>query len=321
MDQLLAMKVFVRVADRASFAQAANELDISRAATSGHIAALEKHLGVRLFNRTTRKVSLTAEGADFLRRTRRILEELHDAEETLRGARMKPQGSLRVDVPVAFGRYLLLPALPEFSRRYPAVELDIRLNDRIVDLVAERVDVALRVAPIRQSGLVARRISQLNIVTVASPKYLAEHGEPRTPDDLRDHRLLGMTPPNGGRPEWNFPPPYSARRLKLHFATTFNAIEGPITVAAAGLGIARPADVLAADYIARGELKLILQDYTMPGPVMSLVYPSAGHQSAKVRVFSDFAADLMRRWNEVVAGWLSGVMTPPPEQLTRLPRR
>ena len=321
MDQLVAMKVFVRVAERASFAQAANELDISRAATSGHIAALEKHLGVRLFNRTTRKVNLTAEGADFLRRTRRILEELHDAEETLRGARLKPQGSLRVDVPVAFGRYLLLPALPEFSRRYPAIELDIRLNDRIVDLVAERVDVALRVAPIRQSGLVARRISQLNIVTVASPRYLAEHGEPRTPDDLRAHRLLGMTPPHGGRPEWNFPTPYTARRLKLHFATTFNAIEGPITVAAAGLGIARPADVLAADYVARGELKLILQNYTMPGPVMSLVYPSAGHQSAKVRVFSDFAADLMRRWNEVVAGWLSGVVTPPPERLTRLPRR
>jgi len=189
--------------------------------------------------------------------------------------------------------------------------------------VAERVDVALRVAPIRQSGLVARRISQLNIVTVAAPKYLAEHGEPRTPDDLREHRLLGMVPASGGTPEWQFPPPYTSRRLKLHFGTTFNAIEGPLVVAAAGLGIARPADVLAADYVARGELKLILQDYVMPGPVMSLVYPSAGHQSAKVRVFSDFAADLMHRWNEVVAGWLSGAMAPPP--VTRhtpgLPRR
>jgi len=315
------MKVFVRVADHASFARAADELDISRAATSGHVSALEKHLDARLFNRTTRKVSLTAEGAEFLRRARRILDELHDAEETLRGARLKPQGHLRVDVPVAFGRYLLLPALPEFSRRYPAIELDIRLNDRVVDLVAERVDVALRVAPIRQSGLVARRISQLRIVTAASPRYLAEHGEPATPDDLKRHRLLGLTPANGGTPEWHFPPPYNSRRLKLHFATTFNAIEGPITVAAAGLGIARPADVLAADYVARGELKLILQDYTVPGPVMSIVYPSAGHQSAKVRVFSDFAADLMRRWNEVVAGWLSGVMVPPKDSLLRLPRR
>src|SRR5699024_845692 len=129
---LLAMRVFNRVAERGSFAQAADELDISRAAASEHVAALEKHLGARLLNRTTRKVSLTAEGAEFLRRSRRILEELTDAEETLRGSRLKPQGQLRVDVPVAFGRYLLLPALPEFTRRYPDIDLDIRLNDRVV---------------------------------------------------------------------------------------------------------------------------------------------------------------------------------------------
>jgi len=169
MDQLVAMRVFSRVAERGSFGKAADELDISRAAASAHVAALEKHLGVRLLNRTTRKVSLTAEGADYLRRCRRILEEIRDAEETLRESRSKPQGLLRVDVPVAFGRYLLLPALPEFTRRYPAIDLDIRLNDRIVDLVAERVDVAVRVGAIQQSGLVARRVAQINIVTCAAP--------------------------------------------------------------------------------------------------------------------------------------------------------
>jgi len=304
MDQLLAMRVFVRVAERGSFARAADELDISRAAASGHVAALEKHLGVRLLNRTTRRVSLTAEGADYLRRTQRILEEIEDAEETLRGARSRPQGRLRVDVPVAFGRYLLLPALPEFTRRYPEIELDVRLNDRVVDLVAERVDVALRVGGLQQSGLVARRVAQMNIVTCASPAYLAEHGEPRTPDDLRSHRLLGMTPASGGTPEWSFPPPYTPRRLKLHFAMQFNAAEGPIISAIAGLGIVHTADLMVAEYIARGELKLILGDYIVPGPTMSLVYPSAGHQSPKVRVFSDFAADLLRKWHEVVRGWL-----------------
>jgi len=304
MDQLLAMRVFNRVAERGSFAQAADELDISRAAASEHVAALEKHLGARLLNRTTRKVSLTAEGAEFLRRSRRILDELADAEETLRGSRLKPQGQLRVDVPVAFGRYLLLPALPEFTRRYPDIDLDIRLNDRVVDLVAERVDVALRVGPLRQAGLVARRVSQINVVTCAAPGYLATHGEPRTPDDLRDHRLLGLTPAGGGSPDWSFPPPYTARRLKLHFAMQFNAVEGPLIAAAAGLGIAHTGDLLVAEYIARGELKLILQEYVLPGPPISLVYPSAGHQSAKVRVFSDFAGDLMRRWSDVVRGWM-----------------
>lgn len=304
MDQLLAMRVFNRVAERGSFAQAADELDISRAAASEHVAALEKHLGARLLNRTTRRVSLTAEGADFLRRGRRILDELADAEETLRGSRLKPQGQLRVDVPVAFGRYLLLPALPEFTRRYPDIDLDIRFNDRVVDLVAERVDVALRVGPLRQAGLVARRVSQMNVVTCAAPSYLAAHGEPRTPDDLRDHRLLGLTPAGGGSPDWRFPPPHTSRRLKLLFAMQFNAVEGPLIAAAAGLGITHTADLLVAEYIARGELKLILQEYVFPGPPISLVYPSAGHQSAKVRVFSDFAGDLMRRWSDVVRGWM-----------------
>ena len=310
MDQLLAMRVFARVAERGSFGKAADELDISRAAASGHVAALEKHLGVRLLNRTTRRVSLTAEGAEFLRRCRRILDEVQDAEETLRGARSRPQGLLRVDVPVAFGRYLLLPALPEFTRRYPAIDLDIRLNDRVVDLVAERVDVALRVGNLQQSGLVARRVAQINVVTCASPTYLADHGEPKTPDDLGQHRLLATTPAGGGSPDWSFPAPYTSRRLKLHFAMQFNAAEAPVIAAAAGLGITRTVDLLVADYVARGELKLILNDFVVPGPPMSLVYPSAGHQSPKVRVFSDFAADLMRRYHDIVRGWIGAAATP-----------
>jgi LysR family transcriptional regulator for bpeEF and oprC len=312
MDQLLAMHVFTRVAVRGSFSQAADELDISRAAASAHVAALEKHLGARLLNRTTRRVSLTAEGAEFLDRSRRVLEEIRDAEETVRGSRSKPQGLLRIDVPMMFGRYLLLPALPEFARRYPLIELDVRFNDRIVDLVAERVDVALRVGPIKQSGLVARRVGQINIVTCASPAYLAEHGEPRTPDDLRNHRLLGLTQPNGGAPEWDFPPPYTARRLKLHHAMRFSAAEAPIIAAVAGLGITHTLDLAVAGYVARGELKLVLEDFTMPGPPMSLVYPSSGHQSAKVRVFADFAADLLRKWSDLVRQWQSGTSAAPP---------
>jgi LysR family transcriptional regulator for bpeEF and oprC len=312
MDQLLAMRVFTRVAERGSFAQAADELDISRAAASAHVAALEKHLGARLLNRTTRRVSLTAEGSEFLRRSRRILDELHDAEESLRNTRSKPQGRLRVDVPVTFGRYLLLPALPEFTRRYPLIELDLRLNDRVVDIVADRVDVALRVGPIKQSGLVVRRISQINLVTCASPTYLADHGEPRTPDDLHQHRLLGLTSASGARPEWGFPPPYTPRRLKLHFAMLFNTAEAPVIAATAGLGIAHTGDLIIAEYVARGELKLILEDYIVPGPPISLVYPSSGHQAAKVRVFSDFAADLMRKWNETVRRWIASPPQPAP---------
>jgi DNA-binding transcriptional LysR family regulator len=316
MDQLVAMRVFNRVADRGSFAQAADELDISRAAASAHIATLEKHLGARLLNRTTRRVSLTAEGSEFLLRSRAILDAVHDAEEALSSTRSKPQGRLRVDVPVTFGRYLLLPALPEFTRRYPLIELDLRLNDRIVDLVADRVDVALRVGAIRQAGIAMRRIAQINIVTCASPTYLAEHGEPRTPDDLHSHRLLGLTSPTGASPDWSFPPPYTSRRLKLHFGMLFNTAEAPIIAAAAGLGIVRTADLIVAEYIARGELKFILEDYLVAGPPVSLVFPAGGQQPAKVRVFSDFAADLMRKWNETVRQWL----TSPPHAAPRVVR-
>jgi DNA-binding transcriptional LysR family regulator len=321
MDQLLAMRVFSRVAERGSFSQAADELELSRPAASAHVAALEKHLGARLLNRTTRRVSLTAEGTEFLARTRRILEELRDAEETLRGTRSKPQGKLRVDVPVAFGRYLLLPALPEFTRRYPLIELDLRLNDRVVDLVADQVDVALRVGPIRQAGLAARRVTQMNVVTCASPAYLQDHGEPQTPDELRGHRLVGLTTVSGAPPEWTFPPPHTAKRLGLKFSMMFNAAEAPIIAAAAGLGITHTADLLVAEYVARGELKLILEDFIVPGPPISLVYPTSGHQLAKVRVFSDFAANLLQRWNEEVQRSIRQPPRPLPATSARLANR
>jgi len=312
MDQLLAMRVFVRVAERGSFARAADELDLSRPAASGHVAALEKHLGARLLHRTTRKVSLTAEGADFLRRSRRILDELRDAEESLRDTRTRPQGRLRVDVPVTFGQHLLVPALPEFMRRYPQIELDVRLNDSVVDLVAESVDVAMRVGPVRQSGLVARRVTNVNIVTCAAPAYLREHGEPKTPDDLRQHRLLGLAQKSGAPPEWSFPRPYTPKRLDLKFAMVFNATEAPVIAAAAGMGITHTPDLVIAGYVGRGQLQVILEDYILPGPAVSLVYPSAGHQSAKVRVFSDFAADLLMRWQEHVRTWIHEARPPAP---------
>ena len=149
-----------------------------------------------------------------------------------------------------------------------------------------------------------RRVAQVNIVTCAAPAYLQDHGEPKTPEDLRQHRLVVLPSPSGAPPEWSFPSPYTPKRLGLKFSMLFNAAEAPIIAAAAGLGITHTADLLVAEYIARGELNLILDNYVVPGPPISLVYPSAGHQLAKVRVFSDFAADLLLRWNEVVRRWI-----------------
>ena len=151
MDQLQGMRVFARVAELGSFARAADLLDMSRAMASSYVAQLEKHLGTRLLHRTTRKVTVSPEGAVYLERCRRILAELQAADDEMRHARARPQGKLRVDVPVAFGRYLLMPALPTFTERYPEMALEVRFNDRIVDLAAERIDVALRAGEIRST--------------------------------------------------------------------------------------------------------------------------------------------------------------------------
>ena len=216
------------------------------------------------------------------------------------------------------GTTCCVPALPEFTRRYPLIELDLRLNDRVVDLVAESVDVALRVrarAPVRPRRAPRGQLQHRDLRI--APPTCREHGEPKTPDDLRQHRLLGLAQASGAPPEWSFPPPYSPKRLGLKFAMVFNAAEAPVIAAAAGLGITHTVDLFVAEYVARGQLQLILEDYILPGPPMSLVYPSAGHQSAKVRVFSDFAADLLLRWQERVRPWIA----PAPARRRRQPDR
>ena len=158
MDRFDQLRTFVRVADLGSFSRAADDLDRSRALVSQQVAALERRLGARLLNRTTRRVGLTGEGVEYLQRARRILAELEAADEAIMLTRERPQGRLRVDVPTAFGRHLLIPALPAFTRQYPQLVLEVQLNNRVVDLVAEEVDVALRVGAIRQGGLTDSRM-------------------------------------------------------------------------------------------------------------------------------------------------------------------
>ena len=205
MDQLASMRTFARVAELNSFTRAADGLELSRAVVSTQIADLEKHLGVRLFHRTTRRVTLTADGTEYLERCRRILADVDAADEAVKRTRLRPQGRLRVDVPVAFGRHLLMPALPQFTARYPDLSLEVQYNDRVVDLIAEEVDVAVRVGPVQDKNLVARGVCRTRMVTCASPEYLAEHGVPAHPDELRQHRLIGLLSNATGKPrQWHF---------------------------------------------------------------------------------------------------------------------
>jgi LysR family transcriptional regulator for bpeEF and oprC len=298
MDQLQGMRVFTRVADLGSFARAANDMDMSRAMASSYVAQLEKHLGTRLLHRTTRKVTVSPEGAVYLERCKRILAEIQAADDEMRHARARPQGKLRVDVPVAFGRYLLMPALPTFTERYPEMALEVRFNDRYVDLAAEHIDVVLRSGEIRSPDLIARQITTTRMVTCAAPSYIARHGMPRTPADLRNHRNIGFLRTDTSRPsEWKFRQGRDGvQKLKLSFALSFNTSEPMVMSAYEGQGIIQTTDLLLGRAIAEGRVVELLKEYSCEGPPFSVVYPRATQHLAKVRVFAEFAAEIMRKY-------------------------
>jgi LysR family transcriptional regulator for bpeEF and oprC len=297
MDQLLGMRVFARVAEFGSFARAADALDLSRAMVSAHVAQLEKHLGTRLLHRTTRKVSVSPEGAVYLAHCQRILAEITSADDEMRLARDRPQGRLRVDVPVAFGKYLLMPALAKFTQRYPQIAIEVRFNDRLVDLAAEGVDVAVRAGTIRTPDLIAKRIATSRLVTCGAPAYFAQAGMPRTPADLKQHRCIGFLRTDGARPSWTFTHGNAVQKLRINSALAFNSME-PITMSALeGQGILQTSDLLVSGYLSEGRLVEILREYSSVGPALSVVYPRATQRLAKVRVFAEFAADLLRDYD------------------------
>lgn len=311
MDQLAAMRVFARVAELGSFTAAAEALGLSRAMTSTQVAALEKRFGVRLLNRTTRKVALTSEGARFLEHCRRVFTELQTAEDDLSHARERPRGRLTVDVPGAFGRHLLMPALPEFLARYPELTLDVRINDRLVDLVEEQVDVAVRGGTIADPNLVVRRAVGSRWITCASPDYLDRRGWPQAPADLAAHDLIGSrtTRSQQGR-GWVFQDGQRQLSMAPAFRATCDSPEALLVAAVSGAGIIQTTDLLAAPTLQRRELVVLLPGTAVRGPPVSVVYPQAGQRLAKVRVFTEFTIALLRRWQRRVAA-ATGLMDPP----------
>jgi LysR family transcriptional regulator for bpeEF and oprC len=301
MDQLAAMKAFLRVAETGSFTRAAEALELSRAMVSTQVAGLEKHFGVKLLNRTTRRVALTSEGGRYLEHCRRVFDELRAAEDDLSGARERPRGRLRVDVPGAFGRRLLVEALPGFLARYPELELDVQINDRYVDLVTAQVDAAVRGGTITDPNLVVRHAVGSRWVTVAAPAYLERHGWPSRPDDLARHALIGArTPPAAGGRPWLFSEGGRTRSLELPFRVTSDSPEMNLSAAMYGGGILQTLDLLAARALEDGELALVLPGTSVRGPPLSVVYPPAGQRLAKVRAFAEFTIELLRQWQRRV---------------------
>jgi len=288
MEPLQAMHAFARVAELGSFTQAADALGLSRAMVSTHVRRLERRFGLRLLNRTTRKVALTPAGADYLEHCRRVIAELAAAEETMRRGKEQPTGRVRVDVPGSFGRHILLPRLPEFLARYPGIDLDLRFNERVVDLMQEGVDLAVRAGPVTDPDVVAHRVSGSRWITCASPAYLDRHGRPQSVADLAGHVLIGTIPSGSSQPRpWLFandePPP-----TELRFRMTVNEAEAVMLAAARAVGITQTMDLLAARELMEGNLAIVLPEHTRLGPALSIVHTQAAQRLARVRVCSDF---------------------------------
>lgn len=301
MDQLQCMRSFLRVADLHSFTRAADALGLSRAVVSTHVAELEKHLRCQLFHRTTRRVGLTTDGSEYLTRCQRILAELEAADEALRGTRLSPQGRLRIDVPVEFGRSLLIQALPRFTARYPDLQLEVQFNDRVVDLISEEIDLVVRVGAVPEPHLIARRVVTTRLLTCASPEYLREHGMPAAPEELRRHKLVGYLPTGTRRPRpFLFQRGAQRKRLTLPFNIAFNSAEAEIRAATRGAGIVQSMDLMVAEALALGRLQVVLPEWSAPGKPISIVCRTALRDSPKIRVFADFAAELLRQYRQRV---------------------
>ena len=284
-DRLQSMKVFVRVAQDAGFAAAARDLRMSTAAVSKHVSALEAQVGVRLFDRTTRRVALTEAGRVYLERCLEALQALEDADASVGELAKRPKGLLRVTAPIDFGEHLV-PVVTQLARAEPEIVVDLRLSNRVVDLVEEGVDVAVRIAPGLDGRYVARPLASSHLAMFAAPEYLRRHGRPQRPEDLAAHRCLVFAEP---RPmdELTFSRGRRQVRAKLKAVMTTNSGEAFRLALIDGLGIGAMPSFLAHRDREAGRLEPLLPDWSLPEYHVFAVYPHRRFVSPKVRVFVD----------------------------------
>ncbi|WP_031424996.1 LysR family transcriptional regulator [Xanthomonas euvesicatoria] len=292
MDTLDAMRVFAAVAERNGFSAAADALDRSTASVTRQVAALEQRLDTRLLNRTTRRVSLTSAGSAYYQRCRQLLADLDDLEATIGAQALEPAGVLRVNAPVSYGIERLGALLPGFRARYPQVELDLSLSDRLVDMVEEGFDVAIRITRRPAPMLIARQLGKVRILACASPAYLARAGTPRHPSDLARHEcLLYHYSPSGD--EVRFQGPEGDIDVRLRGGLRANNGHVLNAAALAGQGIVMQPDFLAEPHLAAGRLVRILPDYALDEIGIFAVYTSRSHLAPKVRSFIDYLIECM----------------------------
>jgi len=287
-DRLAAIQVFAQVVETGSFAKAAERLDLSTSAASRQVAELEAHLQTRLLNRTTRRVSLTESGQQFYERAVQLMTDLAEAEQEASSAAVVPRGTIRLTTSVNFGVRHVAPAIAEFLERYPDVRFDVSLSDRVVDLVEEGLDLAIRIGAPVADNLVARKLGETRMVPCASPGYLAKHAAPKTPEDLAHHNCFTyeyVSP----RHVWRFRDRSGAERA-VRVAGRLHSNNGDLLaeVAARGTGIVFEPAFIVGPEVRAGRLVPLLQDFVPPPVPIYALYPSRKHLSAKVRRFVEF---------------------------------
>jgi DNA-binding transcriptional LysR family regulator len=293
MNQLESMRVLVAVIDAGSLSAAGRKLAIPLATVSRKIAQLEAHLKVRLLTRSTRQLALTEAGREYVEACRRILDDLRAAERTAAGEYHAPRGDVVVTAPIVFGRLHLLPIVCEFLRAYPDVNVRLVLGDRIVNLVEDRVDLAIRIGALPDSGLTSTTLGKIRRVVCASPAYLAERGAPRHPRDLREHQCISFEA-LAGADEWRFRIDGRDAAVQVHPRLVVNTAEAGVDAAVAGAGLSCVFSYQADPAVRAGQLALLLQDFE-PAPVpVSFLYSGRGALPLKLRALLDFAAPLLR---------------------------
>jgi len=293
MDQLQAMQVFRRIVELGGFGKAADDLGLPRATVSLLIQQLEAHLGVQLLQRTTRQVRTTLDGEAYYQRSGQLLDDLDELESSLSAQRSQPRGTLKVDMPIAFGCAWIVPRLPEFYRRYPALQLDMGFHDRQVHLQREGVDCAIRAGVIVDQALVARPIVKLHQLTCASPDYLARWGKPRQLEDLAEHRVIQFSSGNGRFFPFEFEVAGQVREWQLSGELTVNNADAYVAAAEAGLGLVQVPRYHVQRQLDEGRLIPLLEEYRVPSWPISAVYPPHRQLSPRVRVFIDWVIELL----------------------------
>ncbi|WP_029605571.1 LysR family transcriptional regulator [Kozakia baliensis] len=297
MDRIDLFRIFARVVETASFTRAADTLKMPRSTISTAIQELEARVGTRLLTRTTRSVSVTPDGAAFYDHCVRLVSDVEEAEALFRRDEIGPQGVLRVNLPGRIGRLIIAPALPTFLERYPAVDIELGMTDRAVNLVEDGIDCVLRVGPLQDSGLIGRKIGDLALINVASPAYLTQHGVPEYPAELRHHHVVRYASPSTGRVEdWQWVENGEVRTMAVSGRVTVNSAEASIACCLAGLGLIQIPAYDVRHHLSAGELVEIMPEWRAEPLPMTILYPHRKHLSRRLQAFIEWVTPILSQY-------------------------